>query len=75
LPASPPLVVGPAPSGNARRRKRAAPPLPNAIKQREQELENRPAVQAGKAARRVQEKLKADIAAIGQGPQQASISS
>ena len=60
--------IGPSPSGRAGRRRRAAgrpPPHADAIKQREQELEAARAA-AKERRRSCRQKLKADIAAIGQ---------
>ena len=58
------LVVSPATAQVAAATQQAAAPSPDAIKQREQELEAARAQQ--KSAAELQEKLKADIAAIGQ---------
>jgi len=58
------LVVSPAAAQVAAATQQATAPSPDAIKQREQELEAARAQQ--KSAAELQEKLKADIAAIGQ---------
>src|ERR1700712_1160319 len=58
------LAVSPAAAQVAAATQQAAAPSPDAIKQREQELEAARAQQ--KSAAELQEKLKADIAAIGQ---------